>query len=95
MPSLSDIANSIKNKISDPKMVLLNLPPLKTPLVIDKMSVLSYSKAASKLYVLNCPSSVYISTAFNNGFDLEAMDFKKLIFKKFYDSIYFDFDVEI
>ena len=94
MENFSSLASSIKEKLNSPRNTLLNMPNLEFPLEISRNSIVSISKIAKYLFVLNTPEPVYISIAFNTEFDFESIKYEKIIFRKCYDSIFYDFQTE-
>lgn len=94
MENFSSLTSAIKQKMHSPRNTLLNIPNLEFPLTIYKNSIILITKIARCLYLLNIPEPVYVSNAFYESFDFEKSIFNKIIFKKCYDSIYYDFDIE-
>ena len=93
MENFSSLASSIRGKINSPKNTLLNMPNLEHSLEIQNKSIISVTKIAKYLYLLNTPEPVYISTVFNSEFDFQITNFDKILFRKCYDSIFYDFEV--
>lgn len=91
MPDLFQISQSVKEKVLNPRNTLINIPILDTPVVINRKSILSVCRITKLVYLIYCPEPIYISVAFNNSFTFEDTNYREIILRKCYDSIYFDF----
>lgn len=89
MPNLFEISNFIKEKASNPRNTLENLPNIQ-PFTIKRQEILSVSKIAKYIFLVHSPTPIYISTVFNKSFKFESEEYTEIILKKCYDSIYFD-----
>lgn len=93
MSDFFKISAAIKEKISNPRNILQNLPFLNPPRVIFRKDILSVSKISKYVYLINCPDPVYVSTVFNKEFSFEECLYEKIVLRRIYDSIYFDIQI--
>jgi len=93
MHDIFHISNSVREKASDPMRVLLNIPCLDSPRVILRDSILSIVRVSKCVFLVHCPEAIYISTALNEKFEIEAGEYVKIVAKKCYSQIYYDIEV--
>lgn len=94
MDSFNNITKLVKEKMANPKVVLLNNNKLRNPTVFHRKNILSTQKMSKYLYILYSPQPLYVSTVFNKEFSFKEDDFEYFTARKCLDSIYYDLEIK-
>lgn len=93
MQSLPEIVQKLKEKVNNPKNVLINKSDLQEPIYIYRKDIKSIKQISKCLFQINYSNPIYVSTCLNTGFSFETTKYEKLKLKKMYDSIYYDIEI--